>query len=190
MGPYAMDDSAHQRENQRVALGRRLLSHGVRTTIIGALTGLTRNRLETLRHRLAVPDGARRRGPAPSSVNRFLKEPVERCEGAALTAICAAFDLPALERELSLRPASFISLDYGERLCEAYEAYRACYPSTQVTLEELMMLRDRLAKADLVTLGKCRGCRCLMLIDRFNGGRNCWHCDPAAYREKARKTAS
>jgi len=38
--------------------------------------------------------------------------------------------LPALERESSLMPASFISLNYGVRLCESYEAYRAYYPRT------------------------------------------------------------
>jgi hypothetical protein len=190
MGPYAMDDSALQRENRRVALGRRLLSHGVRTKIIGFLTGLTRNRLETLRRRLGVPGRTRRRGPTPTSLKRFLQEPVERSEGAAFEAICAAFGLPALERELALLPASFISLDYGERLCESYEAYRACHPRTQVALEELIMLRDRLAKADKVELGKCRSCKCLMLVDRYNGGRNCWHCNPGAYREKKRSKVS
>lgn len=190
MGPYVMDDSALQRENRRVTLGRRLLSHGVRTKIIGRLTGLTRNQLETLRHRLGVPSRTRRRGPTPSSVDIFLKEPILRCEGAALAALCAAFELPALEQELASLPASFISLEYGERLCETYEAYRACYPKTQVELEELMMLRERLAKADRVALGRCRGCKCLMLVDRFNGGRNCWHCDPVAYREKTRSKAS
>jgi hypothetical protein len=123
-------------------------------------------------------------------VDMFLKEPVLRCEGAALAALCAAFELPALEQELASLPASFISLERGERLCETYEAYRACYPKTQVELEELMMLRERLAKADRVALGRCRGCKCLMLVDRFNGGRNCWHCDPAAYREKTRSKAS
>jgi hypothetical protein len=181
-----MDDSVLQRETRRLELARRLLSHGVRTKIISQLTGMTRNRLATLRQRLGVPDRTRRRGPTPSSLDRFLREPLARSEGAALAALCAAFDLPTLERELSLMPASFISLNYGERLCETYEAYRACYPRTQVVLEELIMLRGRLAKADQIELGKCRSCRGLMLIDRFNGGRNCWHCDPRAYRDKTR----
>jgi hypothetical protein len=188
--PYAMDDSIVLRETRRLEFARRLLSHGVRTKIISQLTGMTRNRLATLRQRLGVPDRTRRRGPPPSSLDRFLRDPVARSEGAALTALCVTFDLPTLERELSLMPASFISLDYGERLCESYEAYRACYPNTQVALEELIMLRSHLAKADRIELGKCRSCKCLMLIDRFNGGRNCWHCDPAAYREKTRSTTS
>ena len=190
MGPYAMDDSALQRENRRMALGRRLLSHGVRTTIISRLTGLTRNQLETLRHRLGVPSRTRRRGPTPSSVAMFLTEPILRCEGAALAALCAAFELPALEQQLASLPASYISLEHGERLCETYEAYRACYPITHVEMDELMMLREALAEADRVTLGRCRSCKCLMLVDRFNGGRICWHCDPAAYREKTRSKAS
>jgi hypothetical protein len=189
MAPYTMDDSV-RRENRRVELAHRLLSHGVRTAIIIRLTGITRDRLATLRRRWGVPSDARLRGPTFRSVRRFLKVPLNRTEGAALTAVCAAFDLPALEREVSALPASHISLDYGERLCECFEAYRACYPKTQVTLERLLMLRTRLAAGDLVTLGRCRSCRCLMLIDRFNGVRNCWHCDPAAYLEKTRSTAS
>jgi hypothetical protein len=190
MGAYAMDDSALQRENRRIGLGRRLLSHGLRTKVISRLTGLTRNQLETLRRRLGVPSRTRRRGPTPSSLGMFLKEPVVRCEGAALAALCAAFELPPLEQELASLAPSYISLEYGERLCETYEAYRACYPTTHVELDELMMLREALAQADRVALGRCRSCKCLMLIDRFNGGRNCWHCDPAAYLEKTRSKAS
>lgn len=189
MALYTMDD-AIRRENRRVELARRLISHGVRTTIIIRLTGITRDRLATLRRRLGVPSRTRRRGPTFSSLRRFLKEPLAGTEAAALTAIAAAFDLPALEQEVSSKPAAFISLDYGERLCETYEAYRACYPDTQVALERLMMLRKWLAAGDLVALGKCRTCRCLILIDRFNGMRNCWHCDPGAYLEKTRSTAS
>jgi hypothetical protein len=157
MGPYAMDDSALQRENRRVALGRRLLSHGVRTTIISRLTGLTRNQLETLRHRLGVPSRTRRRGPTPSSVAMFLTEPILRCEGAVLAALCAAFELSALEQELSSLPASFIPLEHGERLCETYaKRHRArqvlCHRKAVVwagslTLPRMPCLRDSSACA-------------------------------------------
>ena len=64
--------------------------------------------------------GDRRRG---SDVDRLqdgiadvLKQPLAGTETAALAAIAAVFDLPALEREVSLKHATFISLDYGERL--------------------------------------------------------------------------
>src|ERR1700733_9339424 len=80
MAPYTMDDSV-RRENRRVELAHRLLSHGVRTTIIIRLTGITRDRIATLRRRLGVPSRTRRRGPTFSSVRRFLKEPLNRTEG-------------------------------------------------------------------------------------------------------------
>ena len=106
MGTYAIDDSALQRENRRVALGTPLaLSRRAHQDHRFPLTGLTRNRLETLRRRLGVPGRTRRRGPTPSSLRRFLQEPVERSEGAAFeNAICAAFGLPAIEREWTCSP--------------------------------------------------------------------------------------
>src|SRR5580658_2416276 len=70
-----------------------------------------------------------------------------------------------------------VSLAFGERLCETYEAYCACYPRTEIQLEELIALRSSLADGDFIRLGKCRNCKCLILIDRFDGNRDCWHCN-------------
>jgi len=44
MRPQLQDDPI-LRESRRATLARRLISHGVRTEMIGQLTGLTRNRL-------------------------------------------------------------------------------------------------------------------------------------------------
>src|SRR6266404_3113022 len=65
MRPQLQDDPI-LRESRRATLARRLISHGVRTEMIGRLTGLTRSRLATLRRRLMVADETRLRGPAPS----------------------------------------------------------------------------------------------------------------------------
>jgi hypothetical protein len=179
MGPYVMDDPII-RENRRAELARRLISHGVRTQIISQLTGMTRNRLATVRRRLMVSDDTRRRGPPPSSPGIFLHTPQARAEGAALASLCHAFGIPA-ERGLARHSQSFTALDYGERLCETYEAYRSCVPQTNVELEELILLRRSLATGDVIRLGKCRRCRCLMLIERFdNDQRWCGHCNSSA----------
>ena len=53
MRPQLQDDPI-LRESRRVTLVRRLISHGVRTEMIGRLTGLTRNRLATVRRRSIV----------------------------------------------------------------------------------------------------------------------------------------
>jgi hypothetical protein len=163
------------RENRRTELARRLISHGVRTEIISKLTGLTRNRQATVRRRLMVPNKARLRGPTRSPLGVFLASPQAGAEGAALASLCSLFEIP-IEINVPSMPKT-VSLAFGERLCETYEAYCACYPRTQVQLEELIALRSSLADGDFIRLGKCRNCKCLILVDRFDGNRDCWHCN-------------
>ena len=165
------------RENRRSELARRLILHGVRTNIIGKLTGLTRSRQANVRRRLMVPDKARLRGHTRSPLAVFLASSQARAEGAALASLCSLFEIP-IELDVPTMPKT-VSLAFGERLCEAYEAYCACYPGTEVQLEELIALRSSLAEGDFIRLGKCRNCKCLILTDRFNGDRDCWHCNSA-----------
>jgi hypothetical protein len=178
MLPSVRDDPI-LRENRRSEAARRLISHGVRTHLITQLTGLTRNRLATVRRRLMVRDKARRRGPTRSSLEIFLGTPRSRAEGAALAALCAVFGIP-IDGQASSLP-TIVSLAFTERLCETYEAYCACFPKTDIELEELILLRTSLGKADDLRLGKCRSCKGLTLIDRFDvSHRTCSHCDPPA----------
>ena len=175
MRPLVMDDPI-LRENQRSALARRLISHRVRTQTISQLTGMTRNRLATVRRRLMVHNDSRRRGPPPSSLDIFLHSPQARAEGAALAALCFSFEIP-IERGSSSRAQSLTSLDYGERLCEIYEAFREAHPRTEVEFEEFLLLKNSLVRGDVIRLGKCRSCRCLVLVDWFGGGRDiCCQC--------------
>jgi hypothetical protein len=165
------------RENRRSEVARRLIAHGVRTKLITRLTGLTRNRLATVRRRLMVRDKARRRGPTKSSLQIFIGSSRARAEGAALVSLCAVFGLPVERHGLSV--PTIVSLDFTERLCEIYEAYRACFPQTEMELEELVMLRDTLVLGDELQLGKCRLCKSLILVDPFDGThRHCSQCDP------------
>jgi hypothetical protein len=170
-------DDAILRENRRTELARRLISHGLPTMLIAQLTGLTRNRQATVRRRLMVRDKTRRRGPKLSSLERFLGTPRARMEGAALARLCELFDIGIDAQAASL--PSMVSLSFTERLCEAFEAYRACFPTSEVELEELLLLRSSLAKGAEIRLGRCRTCKGLMLVNPFNGiERTCPHCSP------------
>lgn len=171
-----MDDPI-VRENRRSNLVRRLISHGVRTKIISLLTGLTRNRQSTVRKRLAVRDKSRLRGPTKSSLELFLKSSRARMEGAALAALCEVFDIPIGPDAVTL--PSIVSLGFGERLCETFEAYRAVHSGTELALEELILLRSSLAKGDEIRSLRCRGCRALMLVSPYEGTRRlCPVCAP------------
>lgn len=175
MNPH-LDDPI-LRENRRSELVRRLISHGVRTKVIAGLTGVTRNRQATLRRRLMVRDKSRRRGPTKSSLELFLGSPRARAEGAALVSFFSLFDIPLARGDPSL--PKHASLDFTERLCETYEAYRALIPSTEIEFEELVLLRRALSSGDDLALARCRTCKCLILVDRFEGShRACGQCEP------------
>lgn len=169
--------------HRRAELARRLISHGVRTKIITRLTDLTRSRLSTVRRRLGVPDKERPRGPTRWSLKALLKTAQARAEGAVLVALCTVFEIP-IESNTPAIP-KLVSLDFGERLCEAYEAFCAVNPDTSVELEHLILIRRGLSvdpRNASVQLSRCRTCKCLALEERF-GGRECWHCDPEPTRK-------
>ena len=165
------NDDSFVRELRCLELARRLILHEVRTQTITKFTGLSRNRLETLRHRLMVSEDARHRGPPPRSLDLFLRTSRGRTEAAALAALFPLFKIPA-----SVKPST--SLDDGEQACDIYDAYLAYYPQSNVRFEELMLLKRGLAKRDLVDLGLCRICKGLIMKHRYDRCRStCSHCE-------------
>jgi hypothetical protein len=158
------------RDMKRVSFAKRLFSHQVRTGRITFFTGLSRNRLTTLRRHWGVPKETRRRGRSPWSAQKFLKDDA-RAEGAAVAAICRKFGV--FEADASV-------MERGLRLCDAYEAYRACYPDATMEFEAVLLLMGELTHANLMQLGTCRRCRGAMLTARFEVTvRVCGHCEPA-----------
>jgi hypothetical protein len=170
MDAHRNDDSV-AREIRRFELARRLIFHEARTQTISKLTGLSRNRLATLRRRLMVSDDARRRGPPPRSLDVLLRTARGRTEGAAVAAL-----FPLFKRSTSIKAPSL--LDDGEQACDIYDAYLAYHPQSNVRFEELMLLKRSLAKGDLVELGLCRVCKGLIMNSRYDRRRStCSHCD-------------
>ena len=186
MSPHVLEDPI-LRENHRYEIARRLILHGVRTWLVGRLTGLTRSRLSTVRRRLMIGAESRPRGRPRNPLHVFLSTPEARRQGAALAVIFALLDVP-LEERLSSGLGSG-ALGLAERLCEAYEAHRACCPGTELELEELIMLRSLLAKGGAGELTRCPRCKCMILMDRFDAHRECSHCNPEPLaREQANES--
>lgn len=170
MDAHRNDDSVG-RELRGFELARRLIFHGVRTDTISKLTGLSHNRLTTLRRRLEVPDDERHRGPSPRSLDVFLRTARGRTEGAAVAALFPLFKDAAATRSPTY-------LDEGEQACDIYDAYLAYHPQSNMRFEELMLLKRSLSKGDLLELALCRICRALIMNNRYDCGRQtCSHCD-------------
>ena len=162
------------RDCRRLELARRLIAHQARTQTITALTNLSRHQLAQLRQRSRTPETTRHRGPSPRSLVRFTHSPRARGEAAALAAFCRAY------RVLPVHPLrrSQFTLEFGERLCATYEAYRACFPQTDVTVEELFSLVLGVAENSEIGLGCCALCGGTVLVDRLaRRGSTCIHCE-------------
>ncbi len=171
-------DDPFSRDQMRIEVARRMICHQARTQTITRYTNLTRNRLATLRRRWSVSQDTRRRGPPPRSIAIFLRTPRARSEAAAIATMCINFDaLPIrlLKGGAEARPPLMLA----DRLCETYEAYRACVPDSKIEFEELLLLAQELAKGDLVKLTTCKGCNAaIVLLTCEAPRRTCSHCYP------------
>jgi len=166
------------RDCRRHQLALRLMAHQARTQTITALTNLSRHQLAQLRQRCRIPEATRHRGPSPRSLNRFTHSPRARSEGAALAAFCRAYRvLPAQTSGRTVRH-NRMTLEFGERLCATYEAYLACFPQSDVEIEELLSLVLGISENGEISLGCCPLCSGTVLIDHLaRHGPICMHCN-------------
>lgn len=163
---------AIDRELRRRQLARRLVFHQARTGTICRLTGLSSHQFETLRRHWRITNEMRRRGRAPTSFAAFRSQARE--EAAALAVFWRVFagvqapGVPALKMN---------ALEFGECICDVFEAYVACFPSSTLEIEHLLLLVHGLERGDVVAFSKCRACKGVMLVDPLKmRHRSCSHC--------------
>jgi hypothetical protein len=163
------------RDSRRYQLALRLLAYQARTQTISAMTSLSRHQQERLRWRWRIPEATRRRGPSPSSLDRFTHSPRARAEGASLAAFCRYYGLLPLSNRVTR--GKLLTLELGERLCDTYEAYRACLPRLELEIEELLSLVLGIAENHVIGLARCESCSGTVIIDRLAPNRpSCVHC--------------
>jgi hypothetical protein len=169
-----------RRDSRRYQLALRLMAHQARTGTIFAMTSLSRHQQEALRQRWGVTEDTRRRGPSPTSLGRFTHSPRARSEGAVLAAFCRIYKLLPLGSLVGLPPRKLLTLEFGERLCDTYESYRACFPWVKLEIEELLSLAIGIAANEVIGVGRCESCSGTVIIDRLAPHRSsCAHCQRA-----------
>ena len=180
------------RDCRRYQLAARLMAFQARTRTVTVLTSLSRHQLARLRQRCRIPQDTRLRGPSPTSLSRFTHSPLARSEGAVLATFCRAYRvLPERTSPLTLR-RNRQTLEFGEHLCAAYEAYRACFPLSEVAIEELLSLVNGIAENREIGLEHCPLCSGMVLIDHLaRHGAACAHCYSALadWKEPVREVA-
>lgn len=167
------------RDLRRRQLAQRLVVHQARTQTIFRLTGLSRHQLATLRQRWRVTTEMRHRGPPPTSFAVFRSTLRVRAESAALAVFWRTLGDVGTSNGRPARPIS--TVEFGEHLCEVFEAYLACFPKSELDLEHLALLTRGLEEADAIALSKCSNCEAVILVDLLGLRRRlCPHCQRAA----------
>lgn len=163
---HALDDR-FSRDLRRHNLAIRLIHYEARTQTIRDWSGLPEARVRRLfRAYLRRAEGAgtaRHRGPPPRNVAALLR-PGLRAEATAAAMLCVHFDVvPPRGVRQPLR--TLPSLARGERLCVAFEAYRATVPSPRLSIEHVVLLVAALTVGEDLAIGRCTSCEAALLVD-------------------------
>jgi len=161
-----------------------MMSQGARAQTVCDWSGLTRDQLVTQRRRWGFDPDERRRGPAPTALHVFFKSKRHRGEAALFASMCRI--VGATTARTGKEAAGRLpSLENGELLCEALEAYREWLPDADLDFEHALLLATGVVRAEDVTLGECSDCHGATIIE---GTRrlytNCGQCHRPRTPEK------
>ena len=177
-----LSEDRYTRELRRYQLAARMLRHEARTRTIVNWTGVTYDRVRKLARTLAGPDPqlrpARHRGQSPHQTRFFFRSAYVTSQAAVLAGFCEQNRLlPPHPSAVAVR--EFPSIHRGERLCEAFEAYRAVVARPMIPFEHAILLVITLARGEELTLASCDACSALWLVDRLGEPHaECTHCRP------------
>jgi hypothetical protein len=175
---YVTDDTIG-RYFRRYQLAFRMVSHGARTQTVCEWSGLTRDQLVTLRRRWGFDPDERRRGPAPTAFNVFFKSERHSTEAALFASICQIVGVTVRSGEETAQRLA--SLESGELLCEAFEAYKEWEPDARFEFEHAVLLAGGVEQGKEVALGHCSECHGAVLIDRMGANQTrCGLCNRPA----------
>jgi recombinational DNA repair protein (RecF pathway) len=176
-----ISDDRYSRERLSLELALRFLRHEARTQTIRAWTGLSDDRIRKL-YRSYMNQAPRylprHRGKSPHQVAYFTRSLRVQQETAVLASLLSLLGVvPAQQTMVADTTHPLPSVARGELLCQAFEAYRALIPSSQISFEHAVFLATALTRGDQLRLGGCADCGSLVVMERFPvRDKRCHHC--------------
>lgn len=163
-------DERYRRDLRRLVLARRMVHYEARTSTLAEWTSLTITRIRKLyRHEFAQEVDVsmhRRRGPPPYQVMKFCNSPSARSESGAAVAACRLHGVfPAETGPVALR--HLVTLERGERICNAYESYLAHVREARFTLDQFIFLVKSLVGGDHIEVRECYSCQSTLVTERY-----------------------
>jgi hypothetical protein len=179
-----ISDNRYSGDLRRYNLAWQMIRYEVRTGTIRAWTGLSNTRIRRLCQAYARGQEksslSRHRGTSPFQLQYFTRSSRIRREAALFGGICRSMRLLPSE-PLSNAAAVLPSVQRGELLCLAYQAFREMTPETEISFERAVLLLVALAEAQVLRLTTCSACQSISLIDQLDVPRsNCSVCHSAS----------
>ena len=183
-----LTDDRYAKERSQFELALRMIRHEARTRTIRECTGLSDDRIRKLYATYFRDTGGgavkRRRGKSPRQIARFVKSPANQLEATTLVALyCAGLVLRVDENNRIHACWPRPDVEYGHRVCRAYETYRLLHAGAALSFEWAWNLLQNISKNDELYLARCRVCTGSYVQDAYALDRaTCPGCELAGLR--------
>ena len=181
-----LTDDRYASERRQFELALRMIGHEARTRTIRECTGLSDDRIRKLYStyfRNAGRSGVkRRRGKSPRQVQHYVRSPANQLQATTLVALYCAGLLLRVDDDDTVhcrwpRP----DVDFGHRLCRAYETYLVLHEDAQLSFEWAWNLIHCIAWNDELYLAVCDQCDARYVQDAYAlDNRTCPACEIAS----------
>jgi hypothetical protein len=167
-----LTDDRYATERSQFELALRMIRHEARTRTIRECTGLSDDRIRKLYatyfRNTGATDIRRRRGKSPRQVTRFVKNPQNQIQATTLVALYCNSLLLRIDSDSKVaacwpRP----DVEFGHRLCRAYETYLLLHGDPQLSFEWAWNLLHSISYNDELYLAGCRSCRTRYVQDAY-----------------------
>ncbi len=167
-----LTDDRYSGERSQFELALRMIRHEARTRTIRECTGLSDDRIRKVYTTYFLNGGVsgvkRRRGKSPRQVTRFVKNSRNQIQATTLVMLFSAGLLVRIDEHDRVHPCwPRPDVEYGHRLCRAYETYLLLHKEPQLNFEWAWNLLQCISHNDELYLASCNGCRALYVQDAY-----------------------
>jgi hypothetical protein len=183
-----LTDNRYAMERGQFELALRMIGHEARTRTIKECTGLSDDRIRKLYSTYFRNGGAnkvrRRRGKSPQQVALFVKNPQNQLEATTLIALFCSGLILRIDADNRVHPCwPRPNVEYGHRVCRAFETYLLLHPSPKLTFEWAWNLLQNISRNEELYLAVCKLCGAYYVQDSYAlDNRICPSCEISGHR--------
>lgn len=167
-----LTDDRYAGEKSQFELALRMIRHEARTRTIRECTGLSDDRIRKLYSTYFRNGGhrsiKRRRGKSPRQVGRYVKNADNQLQASTLVALfCAGLLLRIDENDKVHACWPRPDVEFGHRLCRAFETYVLLHKNPQLSFEWAWNLLQCISINDELYLANCDFCNARYVQDSY-----------------------